>query len=110
MIELRIWVRRLAGCGSAGGCGRSARDGCKAAIMAARNTPRYVPARRAAVNEPRPTEHELREAFRASGLWHRGWSFAAAMQTPAIVTALTCLARARRKATGKSAPIQPALI
>lgn len=59
------------------------------------------------------TLHELKSAFRTTGLWRMGWTFSRATQNPAIMTALRCTVTAtRRKAarSGQPLPAQQALI
>lgn len=60
------------------------------------------------------TEPELREAFRLSGLWRDGWTFAKAVHTSAVYNALRATVKALRgkeqQQHGKPAPIQRALI
>lgn len=59
------------------------------------------------------TERELRQAYRISGLWRDGWTFAKAVQTGAVYIALRATARALRgkeqQQHGKPAPIQRAI-
>lgn len=63
---------------------------------------------------PDITECELRQAFRISGLWRDGWTFAKAVQTSAVYIALRATVKALRgkeqQQHGKPAPIQRALI
>ena len=54
---------------------------------------------------------DLREQYRRSRLWVRGWSFERALEVPAIVTALICGIHARqRKTCAMRLPQQPRLI
>lgn len=59
------------------------------------------------------TERELREAYRLSGLWRDGWTFAKAVQTSAVYIALRATVKALRgkeqQKYGKPAPIQRAI-
>lgn len=58
------------------------------------------------------TERELRDAFKRSGLWRSGWTFARAVQTSAVYIGLRATVRAlrtRQQQHGKPAPIQRAL-
>ncbi len=60
-----------------------------------------------------PTTAELRDAFRRSGLWRRGWSFLKAQSVPYVASGLVYQVRAERarieQEQGKPAPVQPAL-
>jgi hypothetical protein len=60
------------------------------------------------------TEQELREAFRRSGLWRRGYDFKRAIETSSVLISLRGFVRARRdkeqQQDGKPAPMQRALI
>lgn len=70
---------------------------------------------------PDITERELRQAFRLSGLWRDGWTFAKAIHTGAVyiglcatVTALRGKAcpeqrRMEQQQHGKPAPLQRAI-
>lgn len=53
-------------------------------------------------------EHQLRQAYRKSGLALLGVTFAAAINDRAMRIALECAVKAQSK--GKPAPVQPALI
>ena len=58
------------------------------------------------------TERELRDAFKRSGLWRDGWTYARAITTEIVLRGLrnTALAiRTRQQQHGKPAPIQRAL-
>lgn len=57
------------------------------------------------------TERELRQAFRISGLWRDGWTFAKAIHTSAVYIALRATVKALRgkEQHGKPAPIQRAI-
>lgn len=60
------------------------------------------------------TERELRAAFRRSGLWRDGWTYAKAVATESVYRGLRIFAAAMRakeqQQYGKPAPIQRALI
>lgn len=59
------------------------------------------------------TERELREAFRRSGLWRDGWTYARAIGTACVLRGLQNTAaalRARQQQNGNPAPMQRALI
>lgn len=59
------------------------------------------------------TTDELRDAFRDSGLWRAGWTFARAQACPLVWQSLNCMVRARRRkaaAHGQAQPAQIALI
>jgi hypothetical protein len=57
------------------------------------------------------TTRELREAFKRSGLWRDGWTYARAIATACVLRGLTNTALAMRKRhTGNPAPMQRALI
>ena len=60
------------------------------------------------------TERELRAAFRCSGLWRDGWTYARAVQSGAVYIGLRATVKALRgkeqQQHGKPAPIQRALI
>lgn len=57
------------------------------------------------------TEHELREAFRRSGLWRDGWTYARAIATAIVLRGMRNTAIAIRiRQHGSPAPIQRALI
>ena len=56
------------------------------------------------------TECQLKEAYRRSGLWRLGMTFAKAMNEKAIRIGLECVVKSSIKKTGKPAPIQPALL
>lgn len=58
-------------------------------------------------------EHELREAFRRSGLWRRGWTYAQAIKNEGVLTGLRCTVQAHRRAVerrGEHLPAQLGLI
>lgn len=47
------------------------------------------------------THEQLQHAFRASRLWHLGWTFERAMSVPALRTSIECTAvAAQRRAAG----------
>lgn len=58
------------------------------------------------------TERELREAFRRSGLWRDGWTYAKAIGTACVLRGLqnTAAAIRSRQQNGNPAPMQRALI
>lgn len=62
---------------------------------------------------PDITERELRQAFRISGLWRDGWTFAKALQTSAVYIGLRATVKALRGKEqlqhGKPAPTQRAI-
>lgn len=65
------------------------------------------------MTHPTATTNELREAFRDSGLWRDGWTFARAQACPLVWQCLNCMVRARRRsaaARGQAQPAQIALI
>jgi hypothetical protein len=43
------------------------------------------------------TTADLQESYRRAGIWRQGWSFARAVATPVMRTALTLAARARAR-------------
>ncbi len=56
------------------------------------------------------TERELREAFKASGLWRDGWNYHRAITTALVLRGMQNTVIAIRKKHGNPAPIQQALI
>lgn len=54
------------------------------------------------------TERQQIEFFQRTGLTFMGWTYAKAMNVPALRIAIQCGAKASSK--GKPAPMQPALI
>jgi hypothetical protein len=59
------------------------------------------------------TEKELRAAFRRSGLWRDGWTYAKAVATDCVLKGLRIYAgaiRRRQQQNGNPAPQQRALI
>ena len=59
------------------------------------------------------TERELRQAYRISGLWRDGWTFARAVHTGSVYIALRATVKALRgkhqQQHGKPAPTQRAI-
>ncbi|OGS99806.1 MAG: hypothetical protein A3K04_02360 [Gallionellales bacterium RBG_16_56_9] len=59
------------------------------------------------------TAAEMRRAFRSSGLWRMGWTYAKAMTTIAVRKSLICAVRAQRRTaekTGNPPPDQLGLL
>lgn len=60
------------------------------------------------------TERELRDAFKRSGLWRRGWTYERAINNDLVLMGMRGAVRSMRKKFetqhGKPAPLQQALI
>ena len=54
------------------------------------------------------TERELRDAYKRAGLWRTGLTFERAIGVPAILTAMSCSARAARRRAEKAGQQVPA--
>lgn len=60
-----------------------------------------------------PTNNELRAAFKRSGLWRRGWTYARAIDETAVRISLRCAAIAAQRSNarrGEHTPTQLGLI
>ena len=54
------------------------------------------------------TDRDLRDAYKRSGLWRIGMSYDRAIGVPAILTAMSCSARAARRRAEKAGQQVPA--